>query len=291
MNRAELNWQDLRFFLAVAEAGSFSSAARSLKLGQPTLSRRIADFEEQLGETLFFRNSHGCELTSLGAKLLPSAKQMAIWSTEILTQTQIPEKIEGRVRITAPPSVCFAVLPQVAHKLHSDYPGIQLEVLSNINTLNLALGEAEISVRTALPKDQDLICLASFYSRMKVYVAKDLAKSLSDNVSIHDLNWICWSDDQNHLISNQLLKQEIPNFKPVFSSNDYNVQIAACSAGLGALILPDELANNLPLKNLKPLNIDLNKYSASELHIIVHKRQQYMARVVIVSELLQKHFR
>lgn len=290
MNSNELNWQDVRLFLAVAENGSFSAAARELKLGQPTLSRRIAELEAQLGGPLFTRFSHGCEVTALGAKLLPAAQQMAVWSTEALTQIQAPNKVEGRVRITAPPAVAFALLPPAAAELKAEFPDIQLEVLSGIDTLNLARGEADISLRTKKPEDGDLICLASFYGHARVYVSQALAETLGDEVSIQDLDWICWPDDYDHLPANQLLKREIPNLKPVFTSNDYNVQLAACCSGLGAFALPDGFEKSTFFKGLTPLPIDLSEYTLAELHIVVHKRQRHIHRVVKVAELLEAYF-
>jgi DNA-binding transcriptional LysR family regulator len=290
MNSDELNWQDIRLFLAVAESGSFSAAARHLKLGQPTLSRRIAELEQQLGQPLFFRFSQGCELTALGQKLLPAAKQMAIWSVETMTQAQAPNKVEGRVRITAPPGICFAFLPQVGQKLKDKYPGIQLEVLSGTNTFNLTRGEADISLRTEKPTDNDLICMVSFYRGINVYVSEDVAESLSDDVTLQDLNWICWSEEYDYLQANQFLKKEIPNFSPAFSANDYNVQISACCAGLGALMLPNFFAKNPLINGLKSLDIDLGKLATGELHIVIHKRYQHVERVVIVTELLKTYF-
>jgi DNA-binding transcriptional LysR family regulator len=290
MNNNELNWQDIRLFLAVAEAGSFSAAARHLKLGQPTLSRRIAELEQQLGQPLFSRFSQGCELTALGQRLLPAAKQMAIWSVETMTQAQAPNKVEGRVRITAPPGVCFAFFPQAGKKIKDQYPGIQLEVLSGTNTFNLTRGEADISFRTEKPKDKDLICMASFYCGISVYVSEDVADSLSDDVTFQDLNWICWSEDNDHLLTNQILKSEIQNFKPAFSSNDYNVQVAACCAGLGALALPDSLVKSPLINGLKALDIDLSEFASGELHMVIHKRYQHVERVIIVAELLKTYF-
>jgi DNA-binding transcriptional LysR family regulator len=109
-------------------------------------------------------------------------------------------------------------------------------------------------------------------------------------VTLQDLNWICWSEDHDHLLTNQILKREIQNFKPVFSSNDYNVQVAACCAGLGALALPCSFVKNPLIKGLKALNIDLSEVAAGELHIVIHKRYQHVERVVIVAELLKTYF-
>jgi DNA-binding transcriptional LysR family regulator len=77
-----LRWDDLQLFLTVYEQGSLSGAARVLQLGQPTLSRRISELEQNVGEPLFVRQSQGMLLTAAGLKLLPAVQRMAEWATE-----------------------------------------------------------------------------------------------------------------------------------------------------------------------------------------------------------------
>ena len=290
MNTSELNWQDIRLFLAVAEQGSLSAAARTLKLGQATLSRRIAEFEEQLGQALFNRQSQGCELTAFGAKLLPAAEQMAHCSAAALSLIQSPNRFEGRVCITAPPAVAFAFLTPFAAQLKQQYPDIQIEIRSDINTLNLARGEADLSLRIAAPEHADLICLSSFRGHMQVYASQAVAESIEDKTNIHGLDWICWPDDFDYLEINRILKREIKNFKPAFTANDYNVQIAACCSGLGVLALPEGIDKMNFISGLTPLDIDLKQYTTGELHMVVHKRQQHIPRVAKVGELLTEFF-
>lgn len=289
MNSPDLNWQNMQLFLSVAENGSFSGAARELRLGQPTLSRRIAEFEDQLGAPLFVRLSQGCELTPFGSKLLPAAEQMAMWSVEALAQIQTPDKIQGRVRITAPPAIAFALLPPFAAELATLFPDLQLEVLSTVNTLNLARGEADISLRTQKPKEDNLICLASFTGEMKAYICEQQANELPENIDIKDLKWICWPDDFDQMQSNQALKKAIPDFKPVFTSDDYNVQIAACCSGVGVLVLPEGFEHCTFLSQLIPLPVDLGENNRGECHIVTHKRQMHLPRVVEISEQLQRY--
>ena len=76
----QLRWDDLHLFLTVCEQGSLSAAARLLQLGQPTLSRRIGELEQSVGEPLFVRQSQGMRLTAAGLKLLPAAQRMAEWA-------------------------------------------------------------------------------------------------------------------------------------------------------------------------------------------------------------------
>src|SRR3569833_3424936 len=133
----DIPWDDLRLFLAVAETGSRSAAARRLRLGQPTLSRRTAELEAQLDEALFTRGTGGVVLTAAGERLRPLALRMAEWASEathaVAKRRHGPE---GRVRITAPPGVAFDFLAPFAATKHSRTPGITLEVLAGIDYVN-----------------------------------------------------------------------------------------------------------------------------------------------------------
>src|SRR4029077_11731284 len=98
----DVSWDDLRIFLAVAEAGSVSGAPRQLKLGQPTISRRLAEMEQGMGSRLFARGVGGAALTSAGERLLAPAKKMAEWAGEVARAAEAGEAVpQGLVRITA----------------------------------------------------------------------------------------------------------------------------------------------------------------------------------------------
>src|SRR4029079_5856737 len=126
----DIAWDDVRIFLAVAEAGSVSGAARQLKLGQPTISRRLAEMEEALGARLFARGVRGATLTSAGERLLAPAKNMAEWAGEVARTAEAREATpQGLVRITASPYVCFDLLAPFAAWVGSKHPSIRLQVL------------------------------------------------------------------------------------------------------------------------------------------------------------------
>src|SRR4029079_13334770 len=104
----DIAWDDVRIFLAVAEAGSVSGAARQLRLGQPTISRRLAEMEQAIGSRLFARGVGGATLTSAGERLLAPAKNMAEWAGEVARAAEADEAApQGVVRITHPPYPCF----------------------------------------------------------------------------------------------------------------------------------------------------------------------------------------
>ncbi|TCS38972.1 LysR family transcriptional regulator [Reinekea marinisedimentorum] len=287
MNSDQLNWENIRLFLAVAEHGSFSAAARELALGQPTLSRRIAEFESDIGGPLFSRKSQGCELTPLGLRLLPAAEQMALWSSDALSQLLPSSEVSGRVRITAPPGVALVVLTSFARHLQTELPEIQLEVLSTVDTLNLARGEADLALRAQPPSDENLVVLKTLIGDYRAYVAEDVAKILPEHLTAADLNWICWPDRFDYMQLNRSLKKHIKNFKPVFTSDDFNVQISACCNGVGALVLPSGFEQFELLSGLRPVNVALDVSTEVAMYLLVHKRLQYLPRVKKVSDELQ----
>src|SRR3982750_1883418 len=131
----DVTWDDVRIFLAVAEAGSVSGAARQLKLGQPTISRRLAEMEQAVGSRLFARGVGGATLTSAGERLLAPAKNMAEWAGEVARTAEARDATpQGVVRITASPFVCFDFVAPFAAWVSSQHPSIRIEVLSTPRT-------------------------------------------------------------------------------------------------------------------------------------------------------------
>jgi DNA-binding transcriptional LysR family regulator len=286
------SWDDLRLFLAVAETGSFSSAAKRLKLGQPTLSRRIAHLEEQLGSALFLRQNQGCLLTQLGESLLPAAEQMAQWALQMaVTISQAPSVTQGKVRIATTPSIAFVLLPQVMKILSQYQSEIEIEVLSGTKILSLSRGEADISLRTSKTLSNELLCLASVPSELVIYGHPDYVKTLESEPKLEDLDWICWPQNFNHLAINQILHAKIPHFRPAFSSDDFNVQMSACAAGVGVMVLPRALHFHPLLNALVPVNIDMSEYGPGELNLIVHQRQAYLPKVQLVIKAIKECFK
>lgn len=286
-----LRWDDMKLFLAVHEHGSLSAAARALKLGQPTLSRRIAELEAAVNEPLFERKSQGTRLTAAGQKLLPAAQRMAEWANEaalnIKKHTHLPE---GKVRIAAPPGIAYQVVAPLAAKIRKQYPQVQLEVLSGVEVLNLGRGEADISLRSERPADADLVCIDEIASAMRVYASEDYATKLPPKPALADLDWICWTAPYDELRSNQELRTAIPNLKPAFTSDDYIVQLAACITGAGAMILPQILNGYAGQQALQELDIDLGPEAIGHLYVVCHKRHRHLPKVRLVAEFISKEF-
>jgi DNA-binding transcriptional LysR family regulator len=104
----DIEWNDVRLFLAVAEHGSMTEAARQLGIGQPTASRRLGELEQRLGYALFRRSVEGTSLTNQGERWLDAARHMAEWAGELQHAAEQGDAApRGVVRITAPPGVAY----------------------------------------------------------------------------------------------------------------------------------------------------------------------------------------
>ncbi len=284
----DTSWDDLRLFLAVAEKGSFSAAARWLKLGQATLSRRMAELEAAMGEALFVRASQGVRLTPLGQRLLPAAQHMAEWAAEV--HAQQGQSMQGKVRIAAPPGVAFDLVAPLVADIRQAHPGLQIELLSGVRLLNLSRGEADISLRTMAPQDSDLLCLDHITAPVKAYASARYVQSLPALYSAQDLDWICWAAPYDDVQVNQELRALIPGFRAAFASDDFNVQFAACRAGVGAMLLPCVPHRYTQYHALQVLPLDLGERAMASLYMVCHKRSAQAPQVVAVQRFIAAEF-
>ena len=289
-----LKWDDLRLFLAVHEAGSLSGAARTLRLGQPTLSRRIAELEEAVGEPLFERQNHGTTLTAVGLKLLPAAQGMAEWASEAAlnlgSQTHLPE---GKVRIATPPGVAYHLVAPLAARIRQRHPQLRIEVLASIEPLNLGRGEADMALRTVPPGDEDTVCVDQVSTRMRVFVSKDYAARLPADAGLADLDWIGWAAPYHELRASLDLQTLIPGVMPAFSSDDFIVQLAACRAGVGAMVLPQAMHLYLgPHEQAcwQELPFDLGPDAVWTLYLVCHKRYRHLPKVRLAIDFISHEF-
>ncbi len=153
-----LDWALVQAFLAVAETGSLSAAARQLGTSQPTLGRQIKAIEAQLGAELFRRQARGFALTQTGADLVGPAKTMRDAVRQItLTAAGQQARLEGTVRITASVATSALHLPPIIARIRKLEPQIAIELVPSDDTRNLLYREADIAVRMYRPTQLDLI--------------------------------------------------------------------------------------------------------------------------------------
>ena len=154
----DFDWSLVQCFLAVAESGSFSAAARRLGLSQPTVGRRIHEIETRLGTPMFRRGRKGQELTETGLMMLEQARAMQAAAARLsLLAAGRRETLSGVVRITASVVVSHYILPPILAGIRQAEPEIELELHASDSTENLLYREADIAVRMYRPEQLDVI--------------------------------------------------------------------------------------------------------------------------------------
>ncbi|MEW5738855.1 MAG: LysR family transcriptional regulator [Myxococcota bacterium] len=277
----------MKLFLAVAEAGSVNKAAKALRLGQPTVSRRLAALEYTLGNALFRRGAKGVALTTAGERLVAPAKKMAEWAGEVgraaETRDQSPR---GLVRVTASPWACFDFLAPFAGFVAQKHPGLRLEVLSSMDYLDLARGEADLALRAKPPAQPELALVKELTLTNQVLVAKSLRARLKKGAGFADLPWLAWARPFDTIPPNPQLEQLIPGFTPAFTTDNFLVMIAAAEAGVGAMVLARTPHRFSRPGVLEPLPLPLGPFATSKLYLVAAKSALDVPRIRKVAELL-----
>lgn len=217
------DWNQVRAFLATAEEGSLSAAARALGQTQPTLSRQVAALEEELGVTLFERAGRAMALTTAGVELLEHVKVMADAANRIsLSASGQSQVIEGRVAITATENVASQQLPSIVKKIHAIAPNIQIDILPSNEVQDLTRREADISIRHARPEQPDLIAKLLFETKAHLYAAREYIDQIGPIERLQDLE------------------------HARFIGLDRNAEMIAYLADFGLHLSPDQFRYNSP---------------------------------------------
>jgi DNA-binding transcriptional LysR family regulator len=285
-----VSWSELQLFLAIAEAGSLSGAAKHLRVTQPTVSRQLAELEAQLGEPLFVRTVDGAKLTAFGERMLEPTRRMAESAREVeLAASGAETKPRGVVRVTAPPGVAFDLLAPFAARAREELPDVRLEVVSTVAYLDLARREADLGIRLQ-PLDRaslqkDLMTLASIEHTVAAYATREYIARLPRGATAADVGWIGWAPPLEHVPPNPQLAAKIPGFRPVFASDDYLVQVRAAEAGVGAIFHGRFRGPRALPTTLVEMKLDLGKLAAS-LHLVCARSSLSIPRVRAVADLL-----
>jgi len=287
MDLSLTDWNHLRAFLATAENGSLSAAARALGLTQPTLSRQIAALEAALDLMLFERNGRNLTLTDAGRALLIHAGDMGSAALRLsLAASGQRSELSGLVRVTASDVTSVHDLPQVLRALRLRAPQISVEVVASNDIENLMQRDADIAVRNVRPDHPNLVARllrkrsGYFYATTAYLDARGRPKTL-DDLALHD--WIALGPVVR--MHRYMVDMGIPitpeNFR-IISENG----VAAwemCRAGLGISAMDAEVAAKSP---------ELEKILPEHLHVtypvwlVTHREVHTSPRIRLVFDLL-----
>lgn len=281
------DWNQVRAFLATAEEGSLSAAARALGHTQPTLSRQVAALEESLGVTLFERAGRAMSLTGAGLEVLEHVREMADAATRLsLSASGQSQTIEGRVIITSTSVFATYHLPQIIARIHATAPNIEIDILPSNEVQDLTRREADISIRHARPEQPDLIAKLVAEMTAHLYASADYIQALGPFDTLDDLARATFIglDRQNQMIDG--LREYGLNLTPEqfrFNSPSGTVLFELVRLGLGISVLTKDIERQAP--NVRP--ILPNQFTIPiPVWLVTHRELHTSKRIRVVYDIL-----
>jgi DNA-binding transcriptional LysR family regulator len=252
MTGQKMDWDKLRVFHAVAEAGSFTHAGDTLNLSQSAVSRQISALEEALSVPLFHRHARGLILTEQGEALNRTVREVfaKLAMTEALL-AESKEKPAGRLKVTTTHSFGVAWLAPRLKNFLSAHPDVTVSLLLDDTDLDLAMREADVAIRMHPPRQPDLVQRHIGEIRWQVWASPDYLKEHGvpakaedlDNHSlvlfgdrkppVMDINWLAEAGRRDGTPRRGLLEV-----------NSLQSMLVAIRAGIGIGAIPDYLTHD-----------------------------------------------
>lgn len=233
-----IEWDDVRYFLAVARGGSVRSAAEHLGVNHSTILRRIAQLEKRLGTQMFERLPSGYRMTDAGEEVLELAQQMEASSNQL--QARVlgrDQSARGLLRVTLAPTLATHLLMPDFAEFARRHPEVELDILSLDEPVNLTNREADVAIRVVYDRNKlppNLHGLKGPDLFGAVYMSRDLLAAWRAGKH-HRIRWIV---KDNIGISDWALDSEVRPTDVPFRITTADAQIAAVRQGVGMTTLP-----------------------------------------------------
>jgi len=243
-----MDWDKLRIFHAVAEAGSFTHAGEQLNLSQSAVSRQISALEESLNVPLFHRHARGLILTEQGELLYRTAHEVfgKLAMTEALL-TESKDRPKGVLKVTATVAFGSTWLAPRMREFMEVYPDIELHLVLADRELDLSMREADVAIRMTPPRQADLIQRHVLTVHMQAYAAASYVKKMGMPKTPEELDkhrLVVYGEDERPPVpdTNWLLRVGRPAGdprRPAMSINNVYGILQAVQSGSGIAALPE----------------------------------------------------
>lgn len=283
------DWNQVRAFLATAEEGSLSGAARVLKSTQPTVGRQISALEEALGSTLVERSARGLTLTQAGHDLLDHVRAMGEAATLIsMAADGQSQEITGEVTITATDLLSAVTLPAILKPLRETAPLVRVRIVAANDIRNLMQREADIAVRHIRPEQPELIARHIGDLRASLYASSAYLDQAGRPRTLREVADHSFVGPLKHARMISVLNdQGMPFRKENFamSSDSGMVVWEMLKAGFGISLLPEALCDAEPslekvLPSLPPIQFPI--------WLVTHRELQTSRRIRVVFDQLAR---
>ncbi len=275
-HRPAFDWNQARAFLATAEEGTLSAAARKLGQTQPTMGRQVAALETALGLTLFDRVGRSLVLTDAGRDLLDHIRAMDAAATRVaLALAPRSQSITGKVSITASDVLSAYTLPPILARIALAAPGIDLEIVAANDLRDLARREADIAIRHVRPTQPDLTARLVGHTRGHIYGATRFLDRVGrpttpEEVALHPFVTLAdWAEGLVTAAREQGLPIDGDNIR--YTANNGLVMWEMVRQGMGLSIMSDDLGGStdgieMVLPDFEPFDIPVWLVTHRELH-------------------------
>lgn len=229
-----LSWDDLRFILAVAEAGSVNAAARRLGVNHATVLRRIATFEARNAVTLFERSQQGYRISPAARRLLDALREVenAVFGVHRALSGQGPE-LHGDVRVTSTDSLSQHVLPPILAEFRAREPHVFIDLVATNAHLDLSRLDAEVTVRPAARLPDGLVGTAPARLGFAAYSAAGVP--LPDPA---EARWIAPGGASARSLPGLWMADHVPRDRIVARADSFLVAGELAATGMGLAVLP-----------------------------------------------------
>lgn len=283
-----LNWDDLKFFLAVARTGTLRGGANSIGANHTTLTRRISVMESRVGSRLFDRSKQGLVLTQLGEDLMPHAKrveaEMAAASRVIVGRDAQPS---GTVYVTLPHGLAMTSLMDDFTAFADLYPDITLNMNFTNDIRDLTRREADISLRVADEVTDDVVGRKLVQMSQAAYCTRQYAERVIDNGG-KGLHLIGWHEPEEATTAAWLKNSYYPNATLKHRVSELVPLITLAASGLGMAYMACNLGDRHPNLIRAPFQKPM---PYRNIWLLLHRDLRNTARVRLFVDFLAERVR
>ena len=284
------DWDDLRVFLAVVRAGSFTEAARQLGTVQSTVGRRVDKLEHRLGSKLFLRHRSGIKLTANGLTLAEYVVSMQKIASQIERRLFGSDRsLIGTIRLTVTDGLAaYWLVPKIG-EFQKAYPTLRLEIMAAGSFIDLSAGQADIAIRYERPADASLVCRKLGQVPFALYGSPRYLEIHGTPHTVQDISRHKIVENTNLQINlafanwYALLRQH----PSVLAANSSATVLSAVRSGAGLALLPQFFKRVSP----ELVQLDVPIQPVSDVWLLSHIDTNKTARIRAALEFIAKQFK